>query len=76
LAAYSFPVQSMVISNNGSVITKLNANDLLDLSNKLNEKKSFMDATFMVSSLNEKEEQEDPISSVYLKFLNDGVTQQ
>ena len=64
----------MVISNNGSLITKLNANDLLDLSNKLNEKKSFMDATFMLSSLNEVEE--DPISSVYLKFLNDGVTQQ
>ena len=83
LNAYTFPVQSMVLSINGTILNKLNANDLIDLSNKLNEKRSFLDATFIAAAASSSsfststgDEIEDPIGNVYLKFLNEGVAQQ
>lgn len=65
--SYSFPVVSMVIATNGTVIHKMNANVLLDLSNKHNDKQSFLQAAFLDQVV------EDPIGKVYEEFLNEGL---
>jgi hypothetical protein len=70
LDAYAFPVQSMVISNNGTVISTLNANDLLERSNAEAEKFRLTSLTTML----ENHVFEDPISVIYRNFLENGIT--
>jgi len=55
---------SMVLDINGTVIHKINANDLLDQSNK--ESSSF------VSNIMAKE-QESPVAVVYERFLKEAL---
>ncbi len=68
LDAYKFPVTSMVIHSNGSVIKTLNANDLLEEAGQ--ETRKFMEA--VLPSLN-AQGQSDPMTSIYLRFLNEGI---
>lgn len=56
---YQFPVQSMVISSNGTLLNAVNANELLDYS----ESSSFSDMLIPGGSL----------AGAYLSFLNDAV---
>jgi hypothetical protein len=62
--AYSFPVMSMVLDINGTVIHKINANVLLDQANK--ESGSFV-SNMMAT------EQESPVAVVYERFLKEAL---
>lgn len=73
LNAYEFPVESMVIHPNGTVLHRINANVLLEISNKYHERKSFMQSTFLDV---DNSIVEDPISNEYEKFLIDGLATQ
>eukprot|EP00795_Rhopilema_esculentum_P003227 gene3227-1546_t len=58
LEGYKFPVQSMVQYPNGTILSSLNANELLDASQTLNSISSVFD---------------DPVSSNYYNFLQQGL---
>ncbi len=68
LNAYKFPVMSMGMSPNGTVIHTINANDLLAQAHEESEK--FM-ATIMSPIDNERVS--DPVSYVYRRFLNEAI---
>ncbi len=57
----------MIISPNGTIVHKLNANDLLEDSHK--ESETFLDKILPINY----ERIVDPISYVYYNFLNDVV---
>ena len=69
LKAYKFPVMSAVFNYNGELLNSLNANDLLEETQKETEKlmamKTFSNNGF--SSI-------DPMSSIYLRFLNEAIS--
>lgn len=67
LDAYKFPVMSYVIGLDGNIIHMMNANDLLDESQK--EYQKFQDNFIMGQT-----PIEDPIAKIYKKFLLDGLS--
>ena len=70
LDAYSFPVQSMVIAHNGTIVSTLNANDLLERSNSEAEKfrSNIIGITPEMNRV-----YEDPISFIYRSFLENAT---
>jgi hypothetical protein len=66
LDTYKFPVMSYVIALDGTIIHKINANDLLDESQK--EYQAFQDNFVMGQT-----QIEDPIVKTYKKFLLEGL---
>ena len=60
----------MVLSNNGTIISTLNANDLLERSSAEAEK---FRLTILTTTL-ENHFYEDPISVIYRNFLENGLT--
>lgn len=67
--AYSFPVTSMIILTNGTVIHQINANDLLESGSKELEKHRFLE-TFSEAN---NEILECPYCHLYKKFLSEGL---
>ena len=72
LDSYKFPVMSLVIAPNGTIIHKINANDLLDQSQTESEK--FIETIGMIGQLMSGGEDYNPTSQVYARFLQEGVT--
>ncbi len=58
---------SFVLSNNGTILHSLNANDLLDESSKESAKMVGLN-TFSTNVT-----PMDPMSTIYLRFLNEGI---
>jgi hypothetical protein len=68
LDAYKFPVMSMIMSPNGTVVHTINANDLLA---QAHEESDAIMATIM--SHVEPDRVHDPVSYVYRRFLGEAV---
>ncbi|RMZ97078.1 seleno N-like, partial [Brachionus plicatilis] len=60
--AYKFPVMSYVLSSDGKIIHQLNANDLLEMSNKEIDHEDVSNGIY-----------EDSISMFYAKFLKEAL---
>ena len=65
--AYKFPVMTMIINPSGKIIHTLNANDLLDASNK--ESEAILSTLFSGNI----ERVTDPVSFIYHQFLTEAT---